>query len=367
MSEQENGPSPEEIEEANKFNAMVDDDKLSRDEASHSLEKDKTPEEVEAEKEAMEKVIDPFDGQPWIYHYPGFTGSPSTIFSFEDIMHYGIVSRRLRNKTWKKFGKPLLFRSFTGDYPHSSRAKGVSVLSPMETKDDDQQAITPAHIEKFAKYINHEDQTYGAYDPIGLFINKDVPTWRKSGYEMPKSSVWELEDLTIRGIKPDEIIGVRIGQDILNYTFNNLPPSGFQKGPGSYPALYDRMDKFGLISDEDRKKAEGLPNEDRTEKISDERIRNPYKEAVIKSVITRILEEKYGLQFSDETTVQDYFIALCKKNRIPLYSADYSVADSKGQLTLVWPRQMTYEEIRQFVAERKAKKRQEEISKPENG
>lgn len=58
MSEVEGGgESDEERAEAEKFNELVDEGKLTPDEASQ-IEKGKTPEEVEAERAAMEKVVD---------------------------------------------------------------------------------------------------------------------------------------------------------------------------------------------------------------------------------------------------------------------------------------------------------------------
>ena len=60
------GATEEEIAEAHKFNTMVDEGKLTTAEAA-ALEKDKNPEEVEAEKEAMEKLITP-DSKNYVIH-----------------------------------------------------------------------------------------------------------------------------------------------------------------------------------------------------------------------------------------------------------------------------------------------------------
>jgi hypothetical protein len=87
------GGSEEERAEAEKFNRLVSEGKLTPAEASH-VEKDKTPEEVEAEREAMEKVRDLFE-RGIIFH----SSKPDHMIIN---LNQGIISDRLRSKLSKR-------------------------------------------------------------------------------------------------------------------------------------------------------------------------------------------------------------------------------------------------------------------------
>lgn len=80
------GASDEERAEAEKFNEMVDEGKLTPAEMAE-VEKDKTPEEVEAEKVAMEKVVDPSEKNYFLHS--------TTSGYLEDKFKHGLVSSLL--------------------------------------------------------------------------------------------------------------------------------------------------------------------------------------------------------------------------------------------------------------------------------
>ena len=103
MSEQESGgASSEERAEAEKFDTMINEGKLTPAEMEQ-VEKSKTPEEVEAEKEAMEKVVNPLD---FAVHY-------TDSLSVGKILKQGILSQKF-GKRAARFGldvdvKPKVF------------------------------------------------------------------------------------------------------------------------------------------------------------------------------------------------------------------------------------------------------------------
>lgn len=113
MSEVEGGPTPEEIEEAQKFNQMVDEGKLTPAKMAE-VEKDKTPKEVETEKNlergkeiAMSKVGDPHRA-PLILH-------GTYLANLMSVIEHGLDPSRAKT-TYYPDDEPFLYAEIKHEY-----------------------------------------------------------------------------------------------------------------------------------------------------------------------------------------------------------------------------------------------------------
>ncbi len=243
------GASDEERAEAEKFNAMVDEGKLTPAEMEQ-LEKEKMPEEVEAEKAAMEKVIDPLKGR-YLTHSTSCGCLP-------EILKYGLVSLDLARR---------------------ARSRGMKIEEPEKQ----------FHIsdESRIDMLNHEGfDTISTYKILGdnaKAQEKDVAIMiSKSYFKPPWPITTDGEEYSAhRRIKPNAFIGLVL----IRINWLGTPRVRVDLGVDVQSEKYQKAKKAAI------------------------------------------------------------------SKALPLY-------DDLGSLW--WPRQMTHEQVQQFVAEKDAKKKAEE-------
>lgn len=270
------GASDEERTEAEKFDAKVPEDKLTPAEMAE-VERSKTPEEVEAGKEAMEKVID--------------INQEGTAFS-------AISAGTEKNQTelFERIIRNVLTEGLLGT-DQESREK---------FRQEDETNIK----EVWTKSVRNR-QSLVYFNIVGKSAKSVGNSYYMQQYENPVAIIFDLSRFKeVPSVKPSDLEKEKFG----HHTYRTWRPGLWseKKGPSEWGfALSSRVapkDFLGIVS--------------------------AYASEQALSRIMKIQNEVYKNK---------------KGMILPVY---HQWGD------LLWPRRMTYEQVKQFVAERDKKKKE---------
>lgn len=309
----------------------------------NAAEKELSPEVIE---KIMEKVIDfkaPENQKGIFIHQPGYQGTGSAalggIFNAEKILQYGILSRDLANRAGVE-------RSAFGHDP----VKSLSY----------QRGIWGDSLAKLSKYSEW------------CFLFKAAE--KHHG----KDQLFSEKEYRI---KPKDIVGIAISQTLLNESVENfLHQSPFKKEIARQliqtkkdlslhvsletenllsecarlgeEALKNRAQFYHKNYDNKRFGEEGLSREAKRQYDEYSELAHQNWEKIIGTILPLVREDK---RFSGINTFGDYIMVIGRKFETPTYSLDGG---------LIFPKQMSYEEVQKFVAERDAKKTKENLEEP---